>query len=188
MTVAGLAVAIGISTAVFSTVKAVTFGGYGIADARVGVSGRARQRLVHAGRRDLVYQGNWRAAPTTGVSRTRHRRSPSSPRRHDGARYAATPRRAATRCPSACERSPAPTSRRSGCGPSLGRLLTPADDVPGAATAVVGHGFWKNRLGGDAAVIGRTVWLNGHAFTVVGVADRTHSSPSYSPAPAPPSG
>ena len=62
--------------------------------------------------------------------------------------------------------------------PSLGRLLRPADDVPGTATAVVGHGFWKNRLGAHAEIVGRTVWLNGHAFTVVGVADRMHSSPA----------
>jgi predicted permease len=32
------------------------------------------------------------------------------------------------------------------------------------------HKFWQSRLGGDPNVIGRTIALNGHRFTVVGVA------------------
>ncbi len=53
----------------------------------------------------------------------------------------------------------------------LGRTLTPRDDVePGAhAVAVLSHAFWQRRFGADAAVVGRTVPINGHPFTVVGV-------------------
>src|SRR5436190_11231852 len=55
----------------------------------------------------------------------------------------------------------------------------PSDDVPGVAHAVVSHGFWKNRLAADPAIAGRTIWLGHRAFTIVGVADRTHSGPTY---------
>lgn len=55
---------------------------------------------------------------------------------------------------------------------SLGRLLGPEDDrAPGASpVAVLTYAFWKNRLGGDPSVVGRPLTLNGHTFTVVGVA------------------
>jgi predicted permease len=51
-----------------------------------------------------------------------------------------------------------------------GRALAPADDAPSAPpVAVVSHGYWRERLGSDAAVVGRVVSLNGTSFTVVGV-------------------
>jgi predicted permease len=37
------------------------------------------------------------------------------------------------------------------------------------ATAI-GHALWRSRFGGDPGVVGRQVRLNGHAFTVIGVA------------------
>jgi hypothetical protein len=57
------------------------------------------------------------------------------------------------------------------------RRDTPADDVPGVNNAVVSHGFWKNRLGADRSIVGRTVGLSDRPFTVIGVADRVHSAP-----------
>lgn len=53
-----------------------------------------------------------------------------------------------------------------------GRLLTPADDLtPGAhPVAVIGHELWRTRFGGRDDVVGRDVRLNGHVFTIVGVA------------------
>jgi macrolide transport system ATP-binding/permease protein len=35
---------------------------------------------------------------------------------------------------------------------------------------VLGHGLWARRFGSDPKVLGRTVHLNGHPFTVIGVA------------------
>ena len=35
---------------------------------------------------------------------------------------------------------------------------------------VFSHNFWQRRFGGDPAIVGRTVTLNGHAFTVIGIA------------------
>ncbi|MBA3850309.1 MAG: ABC transporter permease [Opitutus sp.] len=53
---------------------------------------------------------------------------------------------------------------------ALGRTFTEADAEPGAPNAVVlTDGFWRNRLGADPAILGRTLRLNGAAYTVVGV-------------------
>jgi putative ABC transport system permease protein len=52
-----------------------------------------------------------------------------------------------------------------GFPPTLGRTLR--DEEPG--TLVVSHGFWTTRLASDVAVIGKTVSLNGAAYTIVGV-------------------
>jgi putative ABC transport system permease protein len=52
----------------------------------------------------------------------------------------------------------------------LGRGFLPEDDRPGApAVVILGNGIWKNRYGGDAAVIGRTIKVNDVPSTVIGV-------------------
>ena len=64
MTVAGLALAIGISTAVFSTVKAVAFSGYGISDPesvyRIALNGARFTKTTGP-----EFQGNWPFADTS---------------------------------------------------------------------------------------------------------------------------
>jgi predicted permease len=59
-----------------------------------------------------------------------------------------------------------------GLRPAAGRLFTPDDDrTPGAHPLVVlGHGYWTRRFAADASVVGRTVRVNGHPMTIVGVA------------------
>jgi putative ABC transport system permease protein len=58
-----------------------------------------------------------------------------------------------------------------GLKPALGRDLTAEEDVPGGPdVVVVGHRFWKDRLGSDPEVIGRTITLSGKAWEIVGVA------------------
>jgi predicted permease len=57
-----------------------------------------------------------------------------------------------------------------GVAPALGRLLTAEDERPGGApVALVSHGLWQSRLGGDPGVIGRSLVLDGSPVTVVGV-------------------
>jgi predicted permease len=65
-----------------------------------------------------------------------------------------------------------------GVTPALGRLLTVGDDrTPGAhPVAVIGFAHWQSRFGGDAAVVGKTLKLNGHTFTIVGVAPKEFTS------------
>jgi putative ABC transport system permease protein len=52
-----------------------------------------------------------------------------------------------------------------------GRLLLDADDQEGASpVAVISFHAWQEKYGSDPAVVGSTYEINGHAFTVVGVA------------------
>jgi putative ABC transport system permease protein len=55
---------------------------------------------------------------------------------------------------------------------TVGRAFLPEEDqTPGAnAVAVLNHKFWQRRFGGDSAIVGQTIRLNGHPFTVIGVA------------------
>jgi predicted permease len=59
-----------------------------------------------------------------------------------------------------------------GVRPALGRLISPADDVQsdGQPVAVLSYGFWQRAFGADKQVIGRGMTINGHNFTIVGVA------------------
>jgi predicted permease len=56
--------------------------------------------------------------------------------------------------------------------PGLGRAFTLDEHrVPGRdAVVILGHTFWAQEFGSDPAVLGRTVGINGHDFTVIGVA------------------
>jgi predicted permease len=57
-----------------------------------------------------------------------------------------------------------------GVGAVLGRALTPADDEPGAATAIVlSHRAWSQHFASDPDVVGRTLRVNETPFVVVGV-------------------
>jgi predicted permease len=57
-----------------------------------------------------------------------------------------------------------------GVRPLLGELFGPDDDRPGrSGRAVLGHGTWMRRYGGDPSVLGRTVILNGQPYEVTGV-------------------
>ena len=57
-----------------------------------------------------------------------------------------------------------------GVHPILGRDFVPSEATPGAAPVVIlSHALWQSHFGGDRGAIGRTVALNGNAFTVVGV-------------------
>lgn len=63
-----------------------------------------------------------------------------------------------------------------GLPPEVGRLLGAEDDVaPGAhAVAVLGHGYWQRRFGGDPSVVGQTLRINRTVLTIVGVASREY--------------
>jgi putative ABC transport system permease protein len=57
-----------------------------------------------------------------------------------------------------------------GIQPALGRNFTREEDTPnGPKAAILGHGLWQSRFGGDANVLGRTITLNQQSYTVVGI-------------------
>jgi predicted permease len=56
--------------------------------------------------------------------------------------------------------------------PILGRGFVPEEDQkPGGAPVVVlSYSLWQRRFGGDQRIVGRTIGINRHPFTVIGVA------------------
>jgi putative ABC transport system permease protein len=61
--------------------------------------------------------------------------------------------------------------RTLGINPWIGRMTTDADDQQGAPlVAVMSYRIWKEKYGGDPSVVGAGYQINGHPFTVIGVA------------------
>jgi putative ABC transport system permease protein len=57
-----------------------------------------------------------------------------------------------------------------GFEPALGRFFTADEDRPeGPLVALLAHGFWEQRFGGDRDVVGRSVVLNSRSFEIIGV-------------------
>src|SRR5215470_10684881 len=58
-----------------------------------------------------------------------------------------------------------------GVSPARGRFFLPTDDgTDSARVAVISDGLWRRRFGADDRIVGKTIKLNGEAYTVVGVA------------------
>src|SRR5580704_4819089 len=65
-----------------------------------------------------------------------------------------------------------------GVAPLSGRLISAADDVPGAAVvADISYGTWRSVFGGDPAIVGRETRLDGKKCTIVGVMPGTFQFP-----------
>jgi putative ABC transport system permease protein len=65
--------------------------------------------------------------------------------------------------------------------PIIGRTFTEAEQLdPGKAgrVAVLSHGLWQRRFGGDPSIVGRTILLNGTPTEVLGVMGPTFRYPS----------
>jgi putative ABC transport system permease protein len=57
-----------------------------------------------------------------------------------------------------------------GVQPQIGRDFEPDEEAPGRdRVAILNHGLWQRRFGGDPKIVGRTILLNGRPFTVIGV-------------------
>jgi len=63
--------------------------------------------------------------------------------------------------------------------PQLGRVFRPEEDVPGNHVVIISNGFWKTRLGAAPDAVGRTISLDGEAYTVVGVMPASFSIASW---------
>ncbi|HWR52501.1 MAG TPA: ABC transporter permease [Bryobacteraceae bacterium] len=68
-----------------------------------------------------------------------------------------------------------------GVQPELGRGFLPEEEKPGARVAVLSHGLWKSRFGGERGILGRSIRINGRPFTVVGVAPNGFQFPVNNP-------
>jgi predicted permease len=61
-----------------------------------------------------------------------------------------------------------------GVKPILGRGFLPEEDqTPGShPVAVLSYACWQHRFAGDPSIVGRTILLNNHTFTIIGVAPK----------------
>ncbi len=60
----------------------------------------------------------------------------------------------------------------------VGRTFVAQEDQPGARVAVLSEALWKRRFGGNAAIVGQPITLNGEIYTVVGVVRSTITLPA----------
>lgn len=71
-----------------------------------------------------------------------------------------------------------------GVTPRLGRVFQAAEMAPGGVdVAVLTDGLWQRRFGGDPAVVGRAIRLDGKDVTVVGILPPTFRFPLQLPEP-----
>ena len=69
-----------------------------------------------------------------------------------------------------------------GLRPLLGRTFQPGEDLVGRHRVVIlGHGVWQQRFGGNAAVVGRSIMLNGIPHQVIGVMPARVAVPNSEP-------
>ncbi len=61
-----------------------------------------------------------------------------------------------------------------GVRPILGRTFLPEEGTPRARAAVIviGYSVWQNHFAGDPQIVGKTIQINRHPYTVIGVAPR----------------
>ena len=65
-----------------------------------------------------------------------------------------------------------------GVRPVYGRAFSPEDDSPSAnATVMLTWSLWRRRFGGDPAIIGKDILLDGGAYTVIGILPAWFSYP-----------
>jgi putative ABC transport system permease protein len=63
-----------------------------------------------------------------------------------------------------------------GVRPHLGRLISKADDSPGApGRALLAYGFWQRRFGGSPDVLGRQLTIEGRPVEIIGVLPQSFS-------------
>src|SRR5262245_8630008 len=54
-----------------------------------------------------------------------------------------------------------------GVNPIMGRTLTADEEAPGGPpVALISHGLWQRRFGGDPVLVGKTISINGERRTV----------------------
>jgi predicted permease len=60
-----------------------------------------------------------------------------------------------------------------GVSPAVGRLFTRQDDMAGAPeTVLLSYGYWRQKFGGSASAIGRSITVNGRPREIIGVLPR----------------
>ena len=72
-----------------------------------------------------------------------------------------------------------------GVAPVAGRLISEADDAPGAAVvADISYGTWRSIFGADPGIVGRETQLDGKKCTIIGVMPKSFQFPPGEEEPA----
>ena len=155
-----LALGIGVNATVFTFVNAVLIRGlpFDDPDRILALSSRDAVRNRNMGVSYLDFQ-DWRSATRTFSSLAAHTGATMNvsdegraPERFSGSFVSAN------------------AFKVIGQAPVVGRDFADEDDRPGAiAVALLGSGVWKNRFGGDPAIVGRTIRVNDVPSVVIGV-------------------
>lgn len=68
-----------------------------------------------------------------------------------------------------------------GVKPILGRGFLPEEDRTQNThpVVVISHALWQRRFNADAAIVGKTIYLNGTAFTVIGIAPESFTGSRF---------
>jgi predicted permease len=68
-----------------------------------------------------------------------------------------------------------------GVAPAFGQFPRPEEGFgrAGAPTVVLSYAYWQRRFGGDPALVGRPISINGRAFTVSGIAPASFTGLSW---------
>src|SRR5579859_1469598 len=155
-----LAVGIGANTAIFSAVNPVLF---------------ESLPYPHAGRLMMI----WDTFKGERSDVTFHTYREVAKRNHSFREIAAMDVRQPTMTgPSEPERLDGQTVSASyfrllGVGPAIGRNFQASDDLQTSPKVVViSDGLWRRRFGGDRAIVGRLIMLDGDGYTVIGVMPR----------------
>ena len=154
-----LALGIGASTAIFSAVNPILFEPLPyphagrimmIWDIFQGVALRRHiSHLSRAGGAQPLLRGDGRDG---GLAANHQPTSAAQPERFDGQSVSAS------------------YFRVLGVSPVLGRDFQPADDrFKGPHVTILSDALWRRRFGGDSAIVGRQITLDGDLYTVIGV-------------------
>jgi predicted permease len=70
-----------------------------------------------------------------------------------------------------------------GAAPMLGRDLSWEDEKPGNRAVMLSYSFWQSQFGAEPEIVGKSITINGHSFTVAGVMPKGFAFPIENPAP-----
>ncbi|MGD8277184.1 MAG: ABC transporter permease [Gemmatimonadota bacterium] len=166
-----LALGIGATTAIFSVVNAVLLRPlpYAHAERIVGLWERSTDgpREVVRGQVSTVDFADWKAAAPSFEAMAQYRNANITLVDDDGAEMVPGGEVSTD------------FFRVFGARPILGREFSEAETrYRGPSVAIVGHGFWQERLGGITDVVGSTLRLQGATYEIVGVAPEGFDYPN----------
>ena len=70
-----------------------------------------------------------------------------------------------------------------GVAPMLGRDFSREEEKPGNRAVMLSYSFWHSAFGAESGIVGKSITMNGHGYTVAGVMPKGFEFPLENPAP-----